>query len=172
MGLKLVYADPPYLGMGKKMYGSLHKEAEKWDDIQSHIDLMIDMNNKYDGWALSLTSNTLKLLAPNMPEGARIAAWVKPFCSWRPTYRVQYTWEPVIFKEARSKIGWKSGIESVRDHISTNIALKKGLQGAKPDAFNDWLISLLGYQPGDELIDLFPGTNGLSAALDRLKNGA
>jgi len=45
--------------------------------------------------------------------------------------------------------------------------MRKGLPGAKPDAFNDWLLDLLGYETGDELHDLFPGTNGLAAAVER-----
>jgi len=38
------------------------------------------------------------------------------------------------------------------------ITLKRGLTGAKPEAFCRWVLDLLGYADGDEIIDLFPGT--------------
>ena len=164
--MRIAYADPPYLGMGKRMYGKLHAEAEVWDDPQSHIDLMRQLDKEYDAWALSLTTTSLRILLPESPEGSRVAAWVKPFAAWRPNHRVQYTWEPIIFKTERSKGG--RGIPSVRDHISCNIAMRKGLQGAKPDGFNDYILDLLGYLPGDEFVDLFPGTNGMQEAIDRV----
>lgn len=151
--------------MGKRMYGHLHDEAHVWDEVQSHIDLMHSLNNNYDAWALSLTSTSLRLILPGAPDGARVAAWVKPFAAWRPNHRVQYTWEPIIFKTERAKGG--RGIPSVRDHLSCNIAMRKGLQGAKPDAFNDYILDLLGYEDGDEFVDLFPGTNGMADAISR-----
>jgi hypothetical protein len=45
--------------------------------------------------------------------------------------------------------------------------MKKGLQGAKPDGFNDYILDLLGYEDGDEFVDLFPGTNGMQEAISR-----
>ncbi len=38
------------------------------------------------------------------------------------------------------------------------------LIGAKPAAFCRWIFDLLGAQPGDELVDLFPGSGGVSRA--------
>ena len=169
MEVKIAYADPPYLGMGKKMYGKLHPQASIWDDPQTHIDLMAKLNEEYDAWALSLTSTSLCVLLPGAPTGSRVAAWVKPFAIWRPNHRVQYTWEPIIFRTERSDGG--KGIPSVKDHFSCNIAMKKGLQGAKPDAFNDYIIDLLGYEEGDIFVDLYPGTGGMQKALDRLVPG-
>ncbi len=168
--MKLAYADPPYFGMGKKMYGKLHPDAAIWDDKQSHINLMFKLQVGYDGWALSCNSKDLKWLLPEAPEDTRLAVWLKPFANWRPNYRVQYTWEPIIFKPARPKKGYQKGTESVRDHLVCNIALKKGLSGAKPDAFNDWILELLNYEPEDEMIDLFPGTNGMAEAISRIEN--
>jgi hypothetical protein len=46
-------------------------------------------------------------------------------------------------------------------------AQRKGLRGSKPDKFNDWILDLLNYKPGDEMVDLFPGTNGMAAAVER-----
>lgn len=162
---RLAYADPPYLGQGKRLYGKHHDEAAKWDDLQAHIDLLQQLDRDYDGYAYSLTSTSLQQILPYAPEGTRVGAWVKTFAAWRSVHRVQYTWEPIIFKPVRAKGG--RGIPSVRDFVSCRIAMRKGLPGAKPDEFNDWIIELLGWKPGDTLDDLFPGTNGLSKALQR-----
>jgi hypothetical protein len=168
--LKLAYADPPYLGMGKKMYGKLHSEAAIWDEKETHLKLMLELEKSYDGWALSCNPKDLKWLLPAAPEDSRIAVWLKPFANWRPTYRVQYTWESVIFKPSRPKVGYKEGINSVRDHLVCNIALKKGLSGAKPDLFNDWILELLNFEIGDDVNDLFPGTNGIAEAIARVES--
>ena len=44
--MKFAYADPPYLGMGKK-YSSLHSEAEIWDDPKSHTQLVEKLLNQH-----------------------------------------------------------------------------------------------------------------------------
>ena len=59
------------------------------------------------------------------------------------------------------------GVASVRDYIVANITMKKGTHGAKPDTFNDWILDLIGYQVGDTLDDLFPGTGGMGEAVKR-----
>ena len=38
------------------------------------------------------------------------------------------------------------------------MAMGKGLVGAKPEAFCRWVLDLLGYVEGDEVVDVFPGT--------------
>jgi hypothetical protein len=152
--VRFAYADPPYLGCAK--YYPEHPEAKKWDDPLSHGMLMKDLDSEYDGWAFSLTSTSLPALLPLAPEGVRIAAWVKPFAAFKRNVRIAYTWEPVIFRPGRdsSKLGAPVG----RDHLAESITLKKGLTGAKPERFCRWVLDLLGYVEGDEMVDLFPGT--------------
>jgi hypothetical protein len=55
---------------------------------------------------------------------------------------------------------------TVRDHLVEPITLRRGLTGAKPVAFNRWVLDLLGYVKGDEVVDLFPGTGGMGAVVD------
>lgn len=43
--------------------------------------------------------------------------------------------------------------------------------GAKPAAFCRWLFDLLGAQAGDQLVDLFPGSGGVSRAWDAFTAG-
>jgi hypothetical protein len=161
--MRLAYADPPYIGQAKRHYSNDPSgiPAEEVDHVK-----LIEQLNTYDGWALSCSSPTLGYLLTLAPD-ARVAAWVKPFASWKPTQRVQYTWEPVIFKPTRPR-GSKS-VPSVRDYVSANITLRKGTHGAKPDAFCDWILNILGYVKAEDTIDdLFPGSGSLARAIERI----
>jgi hypothetical protein len=151
--MRLAYADPPYLGQAKRHYA--HDPS---GIVAAEVDFpeLIEKLRGYDGWAMSASSPSLHQLLPLVPE-ARIAAWVKPFCSWKPSHRVQYTWEPVLFVPARPK-GSRS-VPSTRDYVVSNMTMRKGTHGAKPPKFAEWVIDLLGAVPGeDTLDDLFPGT--------------
>jgi hypothetical protein len=53
-----------------------------------------------------------------------------------------------------------------RDHLSERITMRRGLTGAKPERFCRWVLDLLGYQPGDELEDLFPGTGVMARVVN------
>jgi hypothetical protein len=55
----------------------------------------------------------------------------------------------------------------VRDWLSCAVTKQTGQRGAKPDAFNDWILDLLCYEPGDEFDDLFPGSGGMAKAVER-----
>lgn len=158
--MNLAYADPPYFGQGKKHYAAHHPEAAVWDTLETHARL-IDQLRTFDGWALSCTSGNLFDLLPLFGEPRpRIAAWVKPFASFKPGVSPAYTWEPVIFLPARPGDRSKP---TVRDHLSANITLRKGLTGAKPAPFADWIFNLLRAEPEDTLTDMFPGTGIITA---------
>ena len=155
--MKFAYADPPYFGMGKKMYQKHHDEAFIFDDRMTHIDLMINLNNEYDGWALSCNPRDLVWLLPEAPDKTRVAVWVKPYAQIRPVM-TQYMYECVLFK-TNKKLGSRKPM--VKDWLMTSPTRKTGLQGAKPDEFNKWILDLLGYENGDELVDLFKGTGSM-----------
>jgi hypothetical protein len=176
--MKLCFSDPPYPGQAKRHYSNDPSgiPAEEVDQVE----LIQRMIRDYDGWAMSTSSPGLFRILQDFndnyaiegPEfflenGIRMASWVKPFCSWKPTHRVQYCWEPVLFKPARTKGG--RGIPSCRDFLSANITLRRGTHGCKPDAFNDWILDLIGYKPGDTMDDLFPGTGGMGEAVKRFE---
>ena len=44
------------------------------------------------------------------------------------------------------------------------MTLKRGLKGAKPRAFARWIFEILNVQPGDDFVDLFPGSGAIGAA--------
>lgn len=165
--MRFAYADPPYLGQGSRHYAKQHPEAGVWDDLGAHRDLIDRLVSEFpDGWAFSASSTSLRQILSLCPEDVRIMAWVKPWASWKPTHRVQYAWEPVIVRGGRltnlAKVPRAEKPPSVRDWVSANITMKKGLVGAKPEAFVTWLLDVLHVLPGDELVDLFPGTGIVS----------
>jgi hypothetical protein len=153
--MRIAYADPPYIGQARK-----HYQREEVD----HRELVNRLVSEFpDGWALSCSSPTLRTILPWCPEDVRVAAWVKPFAIFKPNVNPAYAWEPVIWRGGRQR---RPRTEpTVRDWVSANITLKKGLSGAKPEAFVAWLFSLLGVQANDEVIDLFPGTGVVGRVL-------
>jgi len=160
--MRFAYADPPYPGQARKLYHC------------SEIDHRILINslelNWPDGWALSTSSSALKSILELCPDDVRVAAWVKPFASFKPGVNPAYTWEPVIWRGGRPRARDEP---TARDHLSEPITLQKGLCGAKPLAFNLWILELLGFLPGeDTLDDLFPGTRGMSRALSQVRSQA
>src|SRR5213594_889325 len=119
--MKFAYADPPYIGQAHR-----YKEKREVD----HAALIRELVTNFpDGWALSCSSPSLRVLLPLCPSDIRIAAWVKPFAIFKPNVNPAYAWEPVLFRGGRKRTRQEP---TVRDWVSANITLKKGLVGAKP----------------------------------------
>lgn len=151
--MRMAYADPPYCGQAKKHYGMPEVD---------HADLISNLVRDFpDGWALSASSPSLHYLLPLCPRDVRIAAWVKPFAIFKPGVNPAYAWEPVLFRGGRKR---PRTSPTIRDWVSQNITLRKGLVGAKPEGFCFWLFDLLGLLPTDTLIDLYPGTGAITIA--------
>jgi hypothetical protein len=147
--VKFAYADPPYLGQARRHYGPNAHEV-------NHQILIATLSREFpDGWALSCSSPSLQTLPPLCPPDVRVLAWVKPFCSFKPGVGVAYAWEPVIVRGGRRRIRAQ---HTIRDWLAASSTLRTGVAGAKPEAFCRWLFSVFNAQPGDELVDLFPGT--------------
>lgn len=160
--MRFAYADPPYFGCSKKHYGALHPEADVYDTIEGHKALIDRLVDEFpDGWALSLTSGNLRDILPLTPADCRVGGWFKPFASFKPNVNPGYCWEPVIFRGGRK---FTRQQPTVRDYCAVNIAMKKGFPGAKPQGFSEWMLSLFNVQPGDEFVDLFPGSGAVSLA--------
>jgi len=160
--MKFCYADPPYFGNGKSKYG-----YAEWDTKERHIELIKQLTDEFpDGWALSCNPADLIWLLPYCPEGIRICAWCKTFHQIRPT-TIQYAWEAVLLFRGRKENKRKP---MVRDWMACARTNKKGLQGAKPLAFNSWILQLLNYKEGDELVDMFKGTGSMELALKEIES--
>jgi hypothetical protein len=155
--LRLAYADPPYYGMCS-FYQHDHREPYGcWNELDAHR-LLITNLAEFDGWALSLGSVHLRHILPLCPDQARVAAWVKPWCSFNAA-NPAFAWEPVIYVAGRNHAE-RGGREAwhVRDWIAESATQQKAIRGAKPDRFCRWVLDLLGYREGDEFTDLFPGS--------------
>lgn len=170
--MKFAYADPPYLGQSRHYD---HPNAKDCDNIEWHHDLITRLERDYsDGWVLSCSSPSLRHLLPACPVDTRVGAWVKPFHAFKKGVRPAYAWEPVLFRGGRNRNhpppekGGKATTPKdffvTADVVSANITLKRGMTGAKPDAFALWVLDLLNVQPEDTIDDLFPGSGAIGAA--------
>lgn len=157
--MRMCYADPPYIGQAKKHYGQFGGTEV------DHAALVAQLEREYpDGWALSLSSPTLRQILELCPRDVRVMAWVKPFASFKPGVNPGYCWEPVIVRGGRPRTREQ---DTVRDFISANITLRRGMPGAKPDAFCYWLFEVLNLEPDDEFVDLFPGSGAITRAWEK-----
>lgn len=164
--MRFAYADPPYLGCCR-LYKHDHPDGLCWDDLTTHYALIDRLTSTFpDGWALSASSVSLRQILPLCPPDVRVAAWVKSFCAFKRGVRPAYAWEPVIFWRGRNPsagyphapplLGGKQN--TLKDFVVEPITLRRGFVGAKPARVCTWILSLLGFQPGDTCEDLFPGT--------------
>lgn len=107
--MKFAYADPPYLGCAKKLYGD-----PTYDDPEAHRALISRLCDEFpDGWVLSMHTPSITALAPMLPSGVRWGAWIKPFASFKPGVNPAFCWEPVAFLGGRKKRSRK--VDTVRD---------------------------------------------------------
>lgn len=184
--MKFIIADPPYLGRAELWYGGkgrskkgthgraagrgdldreFHPDAAKWDNPQSHLDLMAEMERSADGWALAASAKTLPAIASGIPPKARIAVWhvtnAIPDGS-----RVRTVWEPVIIRVPDSRRAWGTGI-SIPDLLDASHPCSS-FAGSKPTAWTGWVLDMLGAQPDDEIVDQFTGSGAVTAAAGRL----
>lgn len=174
--MRFAYADPPYYGCCG-LYEHFHPDGRCWDYLSTHIALIERLVREFpDGWALSATSGSLKALLPHCPDGARVAPWCKSFGAFKRGVRPAYMWEPVIFYGGRNPAFGHSHQPPEKGGKQTTpkdfaimemgagtmllepITLQKGLTGAKPERFCEWVLDLLNVRDEDEVVDLFPGT--------------
>ena len=155
VSMRFAYADPPYPGMS-----GFYKDHPDYGGEVDHAALVASLR-EYDGWVLHTASSTLREVLNVCPQGVRIMAWVKPFASWKKGVYPAYAWEPVIVSGGRRVYGSR---QTVPDFCSESITLKRGLTGAKPERVCHWLFDVLGADPDDEMVDLFPGSGAVSRA--------
>jgi hypothetical protein len=160
--VRFAYADPPYIGQAEQ-----YKDHPDYAGEVDHAELIARLVGEYpDGWALSASSPSLKIILPMCPEDVRVMAWVKPFASFKPNVNPAYAWEPVVVRGGRPR---GREVFTVRDWVSVNITLQRGLTGAKPYGFCRWIFQVLNMERGDRLDDLFPGTRAVTEAWKRYK---
>lgn len=171
--MRYAYADPPYPGRAH-LYRTVDRaDAEEVD----HAALVDRLIAEYpDGWALATDSRGLWTVVPLLKErasavGARIGIWHYPDASpvgvGHPRgrdSRVGWSFEAVVFAGGRGRPGVQ-----VLDHLSAPRPDRRpgGFVGQKPAIYTAWVLGLLGVRAGDEVVDLFPGSGAVRAAIDQ-----
>jgi hypothetical protein len=159
--MRFAYADPPYPGQSRALYGNHPDYAGEVD----HAALIERLEDEYpDGWALSTSAQALPYVLGLCPVPVRVAAWYKTNSPpIRTTGRWIWTWEPVIVCGGRVQ-----GAGRVRDALASAVPTRsaKLIPGQKPDVFSRWVLELLGAEPGDAIDDLFPGSGAVTRVLD------
>jgi hypothetical protein len=164
--MKFAYADPPYLGCGKRLYAPFHPDAADWDEPETHRQLIDRLSDEFEAWALSLHVPSLRVLLPMCPGDVRVVAWCKSFAAFKPNVNPAFAWEPVIIRGGRKR---DRKARTIRDWVVEPITMLRGLLGAKPDRFCWWIFDLLGAEPGDDFHDLFPGSGAVGRAWDQYR---
>jgi hypothetical protein len=179
-GMKFCIADPPYLGRAVRWYGEggcgnskgegqadNHPEAHLWDDPKTHQKLVRELQQEFDGWAIAMSVHSLSTYLSEVEtdsrNGIRVAVWHKP-SAFPSGSRIANNWEPVLIKVPKSRRGRGADFESISDVISCS-PLRSNFVGAKPPEWTKWVLSMMGYKDGDEIVDYFVGSGAVSRAI-------
>lgn len=182
--MKLAIADPPYLGYADMWYGSgeglqpsgpgniappkqadRHPDAKLWDDPAQHRDLVAKLEANYDGWAIAMAATNVRAYSAWLPSDARFAIWHDPAKMPnnqhpRRRYEVVAIWVP----EGRRRIN-DVGL-TVGDVLSVAHNSHDGFAGAKPRAWTEWVLAMLGHcDLHDDVEDLFAGSGAVAEVL-------
>jgi hypothetical protein len=151
---RIAYADPPYPGRA-------HLYVDHSDyagEVDHHV--LLEQLQGYDGWALSTSADSLSWLLPLCPPAHRVLAWVK--------HTITVGWEPVIVVSARRPDRLlRDWLQCEPDSYQWRPKPETYVIGQKPELFCDWLFGWLGARPGDEFVDLFPGSGQVGRAWER-----
>jgi hypothetical protein len=167
--LVMAYADPPYPGLARKYYGDHPDFAGE----VNHSELLSVLERRRTsgeiaGWALSTSSKALGDVLSLVPAAAKDAVKI---CSWHklvgPGNGQRHDfWEPLIVVPGRP---WRDGFQNVLCAAPARLG-GETLIGRKPLKFCAFLFEALGMSPGDDLVDLFPGTGGVLRAWGELSS--
>lgn len=134
-----------------------------------HEKLVRKLHRDYDGWALSLSADSLPFVLAIVrrvvdPKRFRICIWVKG--SRKGTaYRARNAWEPLIVVSGRSRqLSVAEDLDDVLVWGGRQHSHPRALVGMKPAPFCEWMFRLLGALPCDELVDVFPGSGAVMRA--------
>ncbi len=172
--MKFAYADPPYIGQSKKLYGK-HRDFAGEVDQKSLVDILCQ---NYDGWALSLSIKSLPAILRFCPEDVLVLAWFKPIAPPLGDHR-RYNWEPVILSPVRRpELGYVPMATIASPPQFTWREKPDGhVIGEKPLAFAHWLFAAAGVRKSDDFADLFPGSGAMTRAwetygsVEKIKDG-
>ncbi len=139
-----------------------HPDAAEWDDLGRHRQLLAHLVEEFDGWAIATTPDGLGAYHP-LPVSAQVMAWHREN-AMPGGHRIVSSWEPVIVFIPEERRARTTG-PRVRDVLRL-ASPRVNFPGAKPAGWTRWVLDALGYDPAtDEVVDLFPGSGSVSAAL-------
>lgn len=155
--LRILYADPPYPGKAH-----MYREHPAYGGEVDHRSLVSRLQ-AWDGWALSTSAEAIPLvvalLAELSPPGWRVASWhrgARGGASAGPCS----SWEPVFYRCARPIPCLDHPPDSFEYAPRARLTDPRRVIGAKPAAFWPWVFGLMGAAPGDNFVDLYPGSEG------------
>lgn len=159
--MRLAYADPPYPGKS-----GLYRDHPDYGG-EVDVDELVAVLVGFDGWALSTSSSPgLQIvLAACGRQGVRprVAAWSRgarhTISGWPLS-----AWEPVVYAGGRRVPSRGAGVDVLQKIARPRTTDPSRVIGAKPADFAWWLFDLLGARPGDELVDVYPGSGGIGRA--------
>lgn len=158
--MRFAYADPPYEGRAVQNYGREARMNGRKAREVNHPMLIRHLLEEFpDGWALSLKTNSLRGLLPLCPPEVRVLSWSKTMSTGYPGIRPTYSWEPVLLVGGRAKEKEVLVKDSLRSspRMDVHPRLTNGVCGSKPAIFCRWIADCLGYEPEDDLVEIFPG---------------
>lgn len=129
--MRLAIADPPYLGRAARWYGAgrgkaggegkadFHPAATEWDKPGRHLQLLAELERDYDGWAIAMNTDMLRLYLPAAAPDIRVLTWVRGNAVPSGS-RVAAQWEPVLAHIPVGRRAHGTGLE-VSDTLSAGI---------------------------------------------------
>lgn len=159
---RFAYADPPYPGQARRLYGTHPDFAGEVD----HAELIPDLLARYpDGWALSTSVRALPAVLRLCPDRVLVCCWLKRATSPPMGDNRHYSWEPVILCDTPNPTSpTRMHCEVATDRYEFRPKPDGYVIGAKPRGFCFWLFDAMGIRPEDEFVDLFPGSGAVTEA--------
>jgi hypothetical protein len=96
-----------------------------------------------------------------------VLSWCKPLAQPGGNPGPLYGWEPVILRGGRRDPDYqypRDWLVCTPELYTLRRKPDGYVTGAKPPDFCRWLFRCLGAQPGDELVDIFPGSGAVAEA--------
>ena len=146
-----------------------HPDADEWDTLERHEELVHQLIDNYDGWVIAMAHDNLRDYLPMIPTRipVKVVIWNKPQ-SMPGGGRVQNVYEPAIVRIPEGRRS-SSGVGLQTKDLVTISRINNGFPGAKPPSWTRWVLEVMGYDPASDTVDdLFSGSGAVS---DELRQG-
>lgn len=189
--LRLAYADPPYPGLSRRYYESHPDYAGEVDHAELIASLSAAYDGWALSTSAAALPEVLALCPPGTRvaawhRGERPTRSRGPLNAWEPVlYRggrlhvgqacttgSGCNRDASDVDERRVAIAGEHDASEISARRVDSLVYRPGVRstdpgrviGAKPAVFCRWVFDLLGALPGDEFVDVFPGSGGVSRA--------